>query len=210
MKVKQNYPYDASRAVRTLRKNDPALAVLIDRVGPYGLRLRDSKTPFQALLQSVVYQQLSGKSAAAIHNRVLNLFPHRYASPKRLLALHNSRLLDAGLSRAKVASVNDLAARCVEGTVPRTRQLNSMPDDEVIACLQQIRGIGTWTAQMLLIFHLGRPDVLPAADLGVLKGFRMTYRLKDNPDPGVMLQHGERWRPYRTVATWYLWRANYL
>ena len=206
----QRYPYDASLAVRVLKGKDPGLATLMDRVGPYNLGLRDNKTPFQALLQSVVYQQLSGKSAAAIHNRVLGLFPHRYASAKNLRMLNDSRLLEAGLSRAKVKAVKDLAARCMDGTVPHTRQLKNMPDDEVIECLRQIRGIGVWTAQMLLIFHLGRPDVLPAGDLGVLKGFRMTYGLNQNPDPKRMLQHGERWRPYRTVATWYLWRANYL
>ena len=209
-KKNHGYPYDASLAVRTLRAKDPGLAALMDRVGPYNLGLRDNKTPFQALLQSVVYQQLSGKSAAAIHNRVLGLFPHRYASPKRMHMLSDSRLLGAGLSRAKVKAANDLAARCMDGTVPHTRQLKNMTDDEVVECLQQIHGIGVWTAQMLLIFHLGRPDVLPAGDLGVLKGFRMTYGLKQNPEPKRMLQHGERWRPYRTVATWYLWRANYL
>lgn len=209
-KITHKYPYDTSLAVQMLRKNDPPLATLMDRVGPYSLGLRDKKTPFQALLQSVVYQQLSGKSAAAIHNRVLGLFPHRYASPKRMRTLHDSLLLQAGLSRAKVKAVNDLAARCMDGTVPHSLQLKNMADDEVIECLQQVRGIGVWTAQMLLIFHLGRPDVLPAGDLGVIKGFRMTYGLKQNPDPKQMLQHGERWRPYRTVATWYLWRANYL
>ena len=209
-KITHEYPYDTSLAIRILRKKDPPLARLMDRVGPYSLGLRGKKTPFQALLQSVVYQQLSGKSAAAIHNRVVGLFPHRYASPKRMRTLNDSRLLEAGLSRAKVKAVKDLAARCMDGTVPHSLRLKKMPDDEVIECLQQVRGIGEWTAQMLLIFHLGRPDVLPAGDLGVIKGFRMTYGLKQNPDPKQMLQHGERWRPYRTVATWYLWRANYL
>lgn len=207
---KQNYPYDVSRAVATLRRRDAKLGKLIDRVGPYRLELRDRSTPFQALLHAIVYQQLSGKAARSIHRRVLNLFPHCYASPARTLTLQDSSLLAAGLSRAKVKAVNDLAAKCLDGTVPRSHGLKHLPDDDIIQCLQQVRGIGVWTAEMLLIFHLGRPDVLPTGDLGIVKGFRIAYDLRKNPDPKHLLSHGERWRPYRSVASWYLWRANYL
>ena len=202
------YPYDVSRAVSALRRNDPTMGDLIDRVGPYNLKLRDQKTPFQALLQSIVYQQLSGKAAKSIHGRVLNLFPHRYPSPSRLISMLDSELQAAGLSRAKVKALNDLAAKCSNKTVPHSQALKRMTDEEIIECLQKVRGIGVWTAEMLLIFHLGRPDVLPIGDLGVLKGFRIAFGLKSNPDPKRMLEHGERWRPYRSVASWYLWRAN--
>ena len=122
--------------------------------------------------------------------------------------MHDSKLLEAGLSRAKVKALKDLATKCVNGTVPHSRSLKCMGDDEIIQCLQEIHGIGIWTAEMLLIFHLGRPDVLPVGDLGVLKGFRIAYGLKVNPEPERMLKHGERWRPYRSIASWYLWRAN--
>ena len=208
--TKQDYPYDVSHAVATLRQRDAKLGDLIDRVGPYRLKLRDKKTPFQALLHSIVYQQLSGKAARSIHNRVLNLFPHRYASPARTIALRDSSLLAAGLSRAKVKAVNDLAAKCLDGTVPHSSLLKHLCDDDIIHCLQQVRGIGVWTAEMLLIFHLGRPDVLPVGDLGIVKGFRIAYNLRKNPEPKRLLKHGEQWRPYRSVASWYLWRANYL
>lgn len=202
------YGYDVAHAKRVLRRNDPQLGELMDRVGPYRLKLRDRKTPFQALLQSIVYQQLSGQAAGAIHRRVLDLFPHRYASPATLLQLNDASLLSAGLSRAKVKAVRDLANRCLQGEVPNARMLRQMNDGEIIQCLLPIRGIGVWTAEMLLIFNLGRPDILPIRDLGVLKGFRITYGLKSNPNPKKMLAHGERWRPYRTMASWYLWRAN--
>lgn len=204
------YPYDVPLAVRTLRRKDKGLAALMDRVGPFNLGLRNHNTPFQALLQSIVYQMISTKSAAAIHNRVLKLFPNRYPSARRLLSISDPDLLAAGLSRAKAKALRDLAERCVDGRVPRAPMLRDMTDDEVIRCLQQVRGIGVWTAEMLLIFNLGRPDVLPAGDLGVRRGFRMAYDLECDPAPRALLEHGERWRPYRTVAAWYLWRANYL
>ena len=204
----QKYPYDVETAISTLRLNDPRMGDLIDRVGSYNLKLRDQKTPFQALLQSIIYQQLSGKAANSIHRRVLNLFPHRYPSPSRLISIRDSELQAAGLSRAKVKALNDLAEKCANKTVPHSQTLKQMTDEEIIGCLQEVRGIGVWTAEMLLIFHLGRPDVLPVGDLGVIKGFRIAYGLKSNPDPKRMLKHGERWRPYRSIASWYLWRAN--
>lgn len=204
------YPYDVPLAVHTLRQRDKGLAALMDRVGPFDLGLRDHKTPFQALLQSIVYQMISTRSAAATHDRVLKLFPNRYPSARGLLSIADQDLLGAGLSRAKARALRDLSERCLDGRVPYTSRLRRMTDDEVVACLQQVRGVGAWTAEMLLIFNLGRPDILPAGDLGIRRGFRMTYELTTDPAPGELLEHGERWRPYRTVAAWYLWRANYL
>lgn len=207
---KPRYAFDAVHAVRTLKRRDPSLAALMRRVGPYALQLRDSNTPFQALLHAIVYQQLSGRAAGSIHRRLLALFPHRYASAARLLALSDSELLAAGLSRAKVKAVRDLALKCRDGSLPTTRRLKRMHDDAVIEALLQVRGIGVWSAQMLLIFHQGRPDILPAGDLGIRKGFRIAYGLNRDPQPEDVLRHGECWRPYRSVAAWYLWRANYL
>lgn len=208
--MSNRYPYDVHRALRTLRGRDRALAALMDRVGPFKLGLRDHNTPFQAILQSVVYQMISTRAAAAIHARVQSLFPNRYPSARALLSIPDDELLAAGLSRAKVAALRDLAACCLDGRVPHTNRLRHMADDDVVACLRQVRGVGVWTAEMLLIFNLGRPDVLPVGDLGVRRGFRMAYGLETDPAPDDLLQHGERWRPWRTVAAWYLWRANYL
>ena len=202
--------YDVEAALRILKRKDPRLADLISLVGPYRLQLSNKVTPFQALLRSIVYQQLSGKSASAIHSRVLDLFPRRHPSPKQLLALPENKLRAAGLSRAKVAASQDLALKYVNRELPGTRKLKTLQDEAIIEALQQVRGIGVWTAQMLLIFYLGRPDVLPASDLGVLKGLRIAYGMEKNPTPDELLRHGETWRPYRSVATWYLWRANYL
>ena len=204
----QKYPYNVDRAVSTLRRNDPMMADLIDRVGPYNLKLRDQKTPFQALLQSIIYQQLSGKAAKSIHGRVLNLFPHRYPSPSRLMSIRDTELQAAGLSRAKVKAVNDLAAKCADKTVPHSQTLKRMPDEEIIEGGPLIEDNPRRPFSGALKEGLGRPDVLPVGDLGVLKGFRIAYGLKSNPDPNRMRKHGERWRPYRSIASWYLWRAN--
>lgn len=207
---RRDYPYDVEQGTTWLYNSDPKLGQLMDRVGPYQLKLRNTSTLFQALLHSIVYQQLSGNAARSIHNRLLNLFPNRYPSPARLLAIPDSKLLAAGLSRAKLEAVTDLARHCINRTVPHTKTLKNMNDSDVVEHLRLVRGIGVWTAEMLLIFYLGRPDVLPVGDLGVVKGFRITYGLKANPEPGHMLRRGERWRPYRSIASWYLWQANYL
>jgi len=204
------YPYDVTLAVRTLRRRDRELGALMDRVGPFNLGLRDGNTPFQSVLQSIVYQMISTKSAKAIHGRIIKLFPNRYPSARRLRSVPDGDLLAAGLSRAKVKALRDLSDRCIDGRVPRASRLKNMSDGEVLACLQQVRGVGVWTAEMLLIFNLARPDVLPAGDLGIRRGFRMAYGLDCDPTPGQLLAHGERWRPWRTVAAWYLWRANHL
>jgi 3-methyladenine DNA glycosylase/8-oxoguanine DNA glycosylase len=178
------------------------------RVGTFSMRPEPTQSLFTALLRSIVYQQLSGKAAATILGRVNRLFARRrFPTPGELLEVSPARLREAGLSTAKTAAVRDLAARTLDGTVPSLARIRRM-EDEIIERLTIVRGIGRWTAEMLLIFRLGRPDVLPLNDLGVRKGFGMTFRTrKQLPEPSVMARRGECWRPYRSVASWYLWRA---
>jgi 3-methyladenine DNA glycosylase/8-oxoguanine DNA glycosylase len=205
-------PYRAATALRHLRRADPTLGRHIDRVGAYGLRLQETHDVFGALAEAVVYQQLSGKAAATIFGRLAAAFPDGRPTPQRLLALPDATLRGAGLSRAKAASLRDLATRAVAGGVPSLDALQGMPDDAVVDTLTQVRGIGRWTVEMLLIFRLGRPDVLPLADYGIRKGFGRIFRRRGRtaaelPSPAEIARRGERWRPYRSVASWYLWRA---
>lgn len=194
--------------VKHLCAVDRTLARLIRRIGPCTLKPERNCTPFQSLVQSVAYQQLTGKAAATILGRVKALFPApRFPSPEDLLAIPDERLRGAGLSRAKVAAVKDIAAKTLDGVVPDLAEIRKMSDEEIIERLTTIRGVGRWTVEMLLIFRLGRPDVLPVTDYGVRKGFALAYGRDDLPTPGELLEHGERWRPYRTTAAWYLWRA---
>jgi 3-methyladenine DNA glycosylase/8-oxoguanine DNA glycosylase len=177
-------------------------------VGPYRLRPQPTHSLFTALLRSIVYQQLSGKAAATILGRVNRLFaPRRFPTPGELLRIAPERLREAGLSAGKTAAVRDLAARTLDGTVPPLARIRRMEDEEIIERLTIVRGIGRWTAEMLLMFRLGRPDVLPVTDLGIRKGFQLTFRSRKLPEPPVIIRRGERWRPYRSVASWYLYRA---
>lgn len=202
-------PLDLRAAARHLRTVDPQLAAVMRRAGPCGLAPRLRHSPFEELLESIVYQQLSGKAAATIYGRVRGLFPERRAlSPQALLDTPDEALRGAGLSRGKTAAARDLAARTLEGVVPTAAQLRRMPDDEIIERLTTVRGVGTWTVQMLLIFRLGRPDVLPVHDLGIQKGFQKTFRTRQLPRPRRIERDGEKWRPFRSVASWYLWRAT--
>jgi len=198
--------YDPQLAVAALRQADRRLGRLIDRAGPFTLQPKKMETPFLALLRAIVNQQLSGKAAATIHGRVLELLPAR-PTPEALLSLPDEQLRAAGMSRAKVASVKDLAAKTLDGTVPTLARLRRMSDEEIVSRLVQVRGIGVWSVEMLLIFRLGRPDVLPVTDLGVRKGYMLTFGAKEMPAAAELLRRGERWRPYRSVASWYLWRA---
>lgn len=200
--------YDPEVAVAALCSADGKLGRVIRRVGPFGLEVRRRLNPFHALMRAIVYQQLSGKAAATIYGRVLDLFPSRgLPKPEQVLALPDEALRGAGMSRAKVAAVKDLAAKTVEGVVPSLRRLRGMADGEIVSSLTAVRGVGEWTVQMMLIFNLGRPDVLPVNDLGVRKGVMLTYGLEEVPAPAEVLDYGERWRPYRSVASWYMWRA---
>jgi DNA-3-methyladenine glycosylase II len=200
--------YDPAEAVQTLRQSDPLLAALMERAGPCTLEAGSLASPFQALLRSIIYQQLAGRAAATIHGRVLALFGEEHPTPEQLLAMPEDDLRGAGLSRSKLAAARDLAAKTLEGVVPQTEDaLLAMPDDEIVQRLTAVRGIGPWTVEMLLIFHLGRPDVLPVTDFGVQTGFMLLHGHDALPTPTALRQHGECWRPFRSVASWYLWRA---
>jgi len=200
---------DAAAALRHLQAVDAKLAAVIRQVGPCGLDPRLRSSPFEELLESIVYQQLSGKAAATIYGRVRALFPaRRRLDPRSLLEMPDEALRGAGLSRGKLAAARDLAAKTLEGVVPGAAVLKGMPDDEIIQRLTAVRGVGPWTVHMFLIFRLGRPDVLPVHDLGIQKGFRMTYRTRKWPTPDRIARDGRKWAPHRTVAAWYLWRAT--
>jgi 3-methyladenine DNA glycosylase/8-oxoguanine DNA glycosylase len=163
-------------------------------------------TPFEALLRSIVYQQLSGKAAGTIHGRVCALFPRARPTAAVMAALTPELLRSAGLSRAKTLAVQDLAARTLDGTVPAsTAGMHGLDEEEIITRLTAVRGVGRWTVEMFLMFRLGRPDVLPVADLGIQKGFAVAFGKRKLPTPQQLLRRGERWRPWRTVASWYLW-----
>jgi len=202
--------YDSNTAIEHLQSRDKTLGRLIDRVGPFEPGRRTFDTPFHALFSAIVSQQLSGKAARSIYGRTRALFPRGRVTAPAVLSTAPARLRGAGLSQAKVAAVRDLAARYTDGSLPNAGRLRDLSDEEVIDRLIEVRGIGRWTVEMLLMFHLGRPDVLPAGDLGVRKGYQITYRRRELPDPVELLRHGERWRPYRSVASWYMWRATEL
>ncbi|MBV9162466.1 MAG: methylated-DNA--[protein]-cysteine S-methyltransferase [Pseudonocardiales bacterium] len=204
-----DYGFDPAAAVAHLRTADRHLARLMDRVGPFDLRMNTAPTTFGMLAEALVYQQLSGKAAATIFRRMCALFgPNvRCPTPQNILSVDEETLRNAGLSRAKALAVVDLAVKVEQGLIPPLNELRGMDDERVIVCLTQVRGIGKWTAQMFLIFRLGRPDVLPADDFGLRKGFKLTFRTNDMPDRQRVERHAELWRPYRTAATWYLWQA---
>ena len=211
---RRKLPYDADAALTHLRTADRKLAGLIEKAGPFTLRLGYAGTPFTSLLESIVYQQLHGKAAATIHQRVRAIYGDADPTPEMLLATPEEQLRAAGLSGNKLAAIRDLAARTLDGTVPTQRAIQRMSDEEIVERLTEVRGIGKWTVEMLLLFRLGRPDVFPATDYGVRKGFALTFlRLRgavaaeDLPNSEQMLQRARRWMPYRSVATWYLWRA---
>lgn len=199
--------FDPAMAARHLRKVDARLSRLMDQAGPYRPRILAGGNPFQVLLRAIVYQQLSGRAAGTIHRRLLELFPGE-VDANALLERDEEQLRAAGLSRAKVAAVRDLAGRVIDGTVPDTATLRSLSDEEVVQRLTAVRGVGRWTVEMLLLFFLGRPDVLPVQDLGVRKGFQITYGLDALPAPREITRYAECWRPYRSVASWYMWRAT--
>ncbi len=184
------------------------MADLIARARRYEIVPSLSVRPFEALAESIAYQQLSGKAAATIWGRVRALFPKgKRLDPALVVKMPDRKLRAAGLSRAKVAALKDLAAKTLEGVVPTARALAKMSDEEIIERLVQVRGIGRWTVEMLLLFDLGRPDVWPIHDYGVQKGFAKTFGKRKIPTPKQLLKHGEKWRPYRSVAAWYFWRA---
>lgn len=207
--VDHGLPFDPVAAVDHLRAKDRRLAKFIERVGPFRLRPAELQSPFDALMESIVYQQLTAKAASTIFNRVLALFrPRRVPRPHDLVEISDEKLRGAGLSRAKAVALKDLARKALDGTVPATaRELAKLSDAEIVERLTAVRGIGPWTVEMLLIFRLARPDVLPATDYGVRKGFARVRGAKELPSARELMAYGERWRPYRSVASWYLWRV---
>jgi methylated-DNA-[protein]-cysteine S-methyltransferase len=200
-------PYDAEEAVRYLCARDEKLAALIARAGPFTLRLKETEGAFLALAESIVYQQLHGKAAATILGRVKALFARPAFTPKDILGAAEPDLRAAGLSRGKLAALRDLAAKAEDGTVPTLPALAKMTDDEIVERLTVVRGIGRWTVEMLLMFRLGRPDVLPVDDFGVRLGFKQTFKTRGMPTAAQMQRRAEKWRPFRSVASWYMWRA---
>jgi DNA-3-methyladenine glycosylase II len=200
--------FDPELAAKHLGRVDPRMRHLIRRAGPFTLQPQRMQSPFEALARAIVYQQLSGKAAATILGRVRALFPGaRGFTPQAVLDMPDESLRACGMSAAKVAALKDLAAKTLEGTVPSLARLRKLDDAEIISRLVQVRGIGQWTVEMLLIFRLGRPDVLPVHDLGVRKGYMLTYETPELPKPMELLALGEHWRPYRSMASWYLWRS---
>ena len=201
--------FDPLIAIDHLRAADPALTRLIEATGPFRLRLQKTSSAFGALAEAIVYQQLTGKAAATIFGRVCALFPHgnEGLTARRVLRASEEKLRGAGLSRAKILSLRDLARRVEDGEVPTLAEARVMEDHEVVSRLTAVRGIGRWTAEMFLIFRLGRADVLPVDDYGVRKGFAVAFRKRALPTREALERRGMRWKPYRTVASWYLWRA---
>ena len=200
--------YDPEEAMAALMKADKRLARVIQRAGEFTMRPKRLQSVFHALLRAIVYQQLSGKAAATILGRVLALNEAgERVTPDEILATSDEALRGAGLSRNKLLAVKDLAQKTIDGVVPPLPKLRKLSDEEIVERLTQVRGIGRWTVEMLLIFRMGRADVLPVTDLGVRRGYQLTYGLAELPTLEELRTYGERWRPYRSVASWYLWRA---
>lgn len=212
--------YDVALALQQLGAADPKLAKLITRVGPFTMKLASTQSPFEALLESIVYQQLHGKAAAAIHRRLIDSFASvtdlSHPDPQHILDCPNEQLRATGLSHNKALAIRDLAAKTIDGTVPTLARIRRMSDDEIIEHLTQVRGIGQWTVEMMLIFRLGRPNILPVDDYGVRKGFALTFMgLKPGqkvtpdllPKADLMRKRARKWQPWCSIASWYLWRA---
>ena len=200
-------PFDVRAADRTIASSDEVMARIIDAYGPCEMTIIPVQSPFEALFKSIIYQQLSTQSATAIYNRVLALFDEGTPSARLTLTLTDEDLRGAGMSRQKIAYMRDLAAKSVEGIVPALKELKQLSDGEILDRLTAVHGIGRWTVEMLLMFSMGRPDILPSTDLGIRKGFQRVYEHENLPKPREIEKHGERWRPYRTIASWYLWRV---
>ena len=216
-------PYDAEQALAHLSAGDRKLAALIERAGPFRMRLAPKQSPFEALAEAIIYQQLHGKAAATIHQRFLAGFEPlcglgKHPAPEHLLDCPNEQLRAAGLSHNKALALRDLAAKTLDGTVPTLARIRRMSDEEIIEHLTAVRGIGRWTVEMMLIFRLGRPDVLPVSDYGVRKGFALTFlglKPATKVTPALLATAAQieararrnKWHPFCSVASWYLWRA---
>ncbi|HXQ27132.1 MAG TPA: hypothetical protein VN822_12035 [Candidatus Acidoferrales bacterium] len=208
MSETSSHPFDHHAAIAHLSKADRRLASLIEKSKEFRLNIEEEETPYESLLEAITHQSIAGKAAKVIFDRIRALGSNgRCPTPEELLRVRKPKLRKAGLSHAKIAAVRDLAQKTIEGVVPTLEEAEKMSDQELVDRLISVRGIGAWTVEMFLIFRLGRPDVLPIHDYGVQKGFAITYRKKSIPKPRELAEFGERWRPYRTVASWYMWRA---
>jgi DNA-3-methyladenine glycosylase II len=195
-------------AIRHLSNADPVMAGLIRRVGLCGLAVRNQQ-PFETLVRAIAHQQIHGRAAEAILGRFIALFPgRRFPTPEDVAAVDARKMRRVGFSRAKTRAIKDIARKTRSGLIPTRAACHRLGDAELIERLVQVRGVGRWTVEMLLMFTLGRPDVLPVDDFGVREGFRIAYRRRQQPTPKQLRRYGERWQPYRSVAAWYLWRAT--
>jgi 3-methyladenine DNA glycosylase/8-oxoguanine DNA glycosylase len=203
------FPFKPAKAIAHLRAADPVLAAIIDTIGPFRMQLKVSRSLFGSLAEAIVYQQLSNKAAATIYGRVKELYPDAPDgfTPRHILKTPDEALRGCGLSRAKVLAVQDLARRVEEGELPTPDVAQTIPNAELIERLVKVRGIGRWSAEMFLMFRLGRPDVLPLDDYSLRKAYAKAFRKRALPSPKALEKAGEKWRPYRTVASWYLWRV---
>ena len=204
----EDLEYDPIDAVEHLSRVDPVMGALIHRAGPFEIEIRRMHDPFQTLMRSITFQQLSGKAADTIYGRVVELFDgDGPPSPEQVIEIDYDDLRGAGLSNNKTLAIKDLAAKTLDGTVPSLEDLRKLDNDEIVERLTAVRGVGRWTVQMLLIFRLGRADVFPVHDLGVRKGYTKIHGLDELITPKKLERAGEIWRPYRSGASWYLWRA---
>jgi DNA-3-methyladenine glycosylase II len=206
--MKPKFTFDPIAAVAHLCAADPLLAEVIARQGAFTLELRPVKSLFEALMRSIVYQQLHGRAAEAIHGRVVaELLKQGPVAPGTLAKVSDERLRGAGLSASKLRAIRDLAAKCLDGTVPTLAQARRLDEAELVARLTAVRGIGPWTVHVLMIFYLGHGNVMPTGDFAIRLAFRRLYRKRKEPTPALILKHARRWEPYRSVASWYLWRS---
>jgi 3-methyladenine DNA glycosylase/8-oxoguanine DNA glycosylase len=204
----QVLPFDQVEAHAFLSRTDDRLARVIQQIGKFQFVLDQCDSVYESLLEAIAYQSISGKAAATIFARIKALGSNgNCPTPQEILRMRKQTLRKAGLSNAKILAVKDLAKKTIDGIVPTLPEAEKMSDEELVERLISVRGIGAWTVEMFLIFRLGRPDVLPIRDYGVQKGFALTYRKRRIPKPKELLKFGERWRPWRTVASWYMWRA---
>ena len=203
------FGFDPGAAVRHLRAADPKLAAIIDATGPFAMELKTSRSTFAALAEAIVYQQLSNKAAATIFGRLCSLFPRGPAGlvPEHLMGLTDLKIRSCGISRPKLKSLRDLARRAAAGEVPSLAASRRLDDDAIVDKLVAIHGIGRWSAEMFLMFRLGRPDVLPVDDYSLRKAYAKAFSKRKLPTQDQLRKAGEKWRPYRSVASWYLWRA---
>jgi DNA-3-methyladenine glycosylase II len=199
-------PVDYSRAQRLLLRRDPVLAALIRAHGPCGLADALRVDHFSALVRAIIFQQLSTKAATTIHARLLGLLPHGQVTAPALAALTEAQFRSVGVSRQKALYLRDLSEKLVSGEL-RLDGIERLDDEAVIAALTMVKGIGRWTAEMFLMFRLHRPDVLPVGDLGIVTAVQRAYRLRKRPTAERLLKLGDAWKPYRSIACWYLWRS---